>query len=285
MERKFIVAGGDLRQRAILHRLNASGAAVSSFGLTRADRLSSETAARFAAADVILLPLPATDGGFLNAPSMEKRLPMEMLWPLLRPQQKIFGGMLSEQFLRAAAAYELQPIDYYRREEFVLRNASITAEGALQLTMERLRRTVKNTNCLILGYGRIGKFLARLLLALGARVTAAGRKDKDLVQAQLDGCDVCALCDLPAVLPRCDVVYNTIPHLVLDRRLLTLLPKNCLCMDLASKPGGIDFGAAEELGLETVWALGLPGKMAPESAGDAILDTVLQILSEQEVPA
>ena len=120
---------------------------------------------------------------------------------------------------------------------------------------------------------------------MAARVTVAARKGKDLVQAQLDGCAACALDRVEECLPSCDVVYNTIPHLVLDRGRLACLPERCLCMDLASKPGGVDFGAAEALGIKTLWALGLPGKMAPESAGAAILDTVLQILAEQEVPA
>lgn len=286
MEQTFFVAGGDSRQKAIVRMLEARGGTVHTLGFAQDDRLTPETVARLGTADVVMLPLPAADAnGFLNAPSMEKKLPMEMLWPLLRPQQKIFGGMLSEQLMRAAAEYNLLPIDYFKREEFVLCNAYITAEGALQLTMERLPHTVKGTHCLVMGYGRIGKFLARLLTALGARVTVAGRKDKDLVQAQLDGCTTCALTQVSEILPKCGVIYNTIPHLVLDRALLMLLPRYCLCIDLASKPGGIDFGAAEELGVETVWALSLPGKVAPESAGGAILDTVLQILSEQEVPA
>ena len=69
----------------------------------------------------------------------------------------------------------------------------------------------------------------------------------------------------------------------MDQTLLPMVPNQCLCIDLASKPGGIDFRAAEQLGLETIWALGLPGKVAPGSAGQAIVDTILQILTEQEV--
>ena len=162
MEQTFFVAGGDARQEAIIHQLKAAGRSVSSFGFQAADHLTPEIAAQLGMADIILLPLPAADSdNCLNAPSMGKRLPMEMLWSLLHPQQKIFGGMLSESLLRSAAEYNLLPIDYYKREEFVLRNAYITAEGALELTMNRLKHTVKDTNCLVLGYGRIGKFLAR----------------------------------------------------------------------------------------------------------------------------
>ena len=57
--------------------------------------------------------------------------------------------------------------------------------------------------------------------------------------------------------------------------------KDCLVIDLASKPGGVDFKAASELGVKVVWALGLPGKVAPISAGRIIADTVMNILSER----
>lgn len=286
MEQTFFVAGGDSRQKAIIELLRERGGTVYAFGFEKSDRLTPETASRLGTADVVLLPLPAADaGGYLNAPSMDKKLPMETLWSLLHPKQKIFGGMLSDALLRGAAEYNLLPIDYFKREEFVLRNAYITAEGALQVAMEHLPRTVRGSRCLIIGYGRIGKFLARILLSFGAVVTVAARKGKDLIQASLDGCAACPLYRLEETLPDCDVIYNTVPHLILDRPRLTLLPQRCLCIDLASKPGGVDFDAARALNVETIWALGLPGKVAPQSAGGAILDTVLQILTEQEVPA
>lgn len=285
MKQTFFVAGGDSRQAAAAELLHARGYAAAVFGLERGAHLTPETAARMGSADVVLLPLPAADGGFLNAPAMEKKLPMETLWPLLQPRQKIFGGMLSEELLRSAAEYGLRPIDYFKREEFVLRNAYITAEGALELTMDRLPRTIRGTACLVIGYGRIGKFLARLLCALGAEVTVAARQGKDVVQAQLDGCRGCSLAQLAHILPRCGVVYNTVPHLILDRTLLERMDRRCLCIDLASKPGGVDRAAARELGLSAEWALSLPGKLAPASAGEAILETVFQILKEQEVPA
>ena len=286
MEHTFFVAGGDTRQTALAGMLRDRGCRVSAFGFLPGDRLTPEIAAQIGAAEIVLLPLPAADAsGSLNAHSMEKKLPMETLWPLLHPRQKIFGGMFSERDLRNASEYHLLPVDYFRREEFVLRNAYITAEGALQLTMEHLSRTVRGSRCLVLGYGRIGRYLSRLLLSMGAHVTGAARKSSDLVQAELNGCASCALADLARVLPECDVIYNTVPHMLLDRELLQFVPQKCLCIDLASKPGGMDFDAAEKLGIQAIWALSLPGKLAPESAGAAILDTVLQILTEQEVPA
>ena len=284
MKRTYFVAGGDFRQQAIVALLKGCGYEVYSFGLGKKERLTPEVAVRLGAADVILLPLPAIDSdGYLNAPLLEKRLPAETLWSLMRTDQNIFGGMLSDAALLSAKEYGLNITDYYKREDFVLRNAYITAEGALGLAMQNMKCTIKGTNCLVLGYGRIGKFLAKLLLEMGADVTVAARKSESLTEAALNGYKTCVLPCLEQYLPLCDVVYNTIRHLILDRRYLNCLKKTCLCIDLASKPGGIDFGAAESLGIETIWALGLPGKVAPESAGAAILDTVFQILTEQEM--
>jgi dipicolinate synthase subunit A len=42
----------------------------------------------------------------------------------------------------------------------------------------------------------------------------------------------------------------------------------------------MDFGAAGTLGLRAVWALSLPGKVAPDSAGIMIHDTVRNIMKE-----
>ncbi len=284
MNQSFFVTGGDARQRAICRLLAERGAAVSSFALRGEDCLDAATAARLCAADVVLLPLPAADSaGFLQAPALEEKMPLETLWPLLHRRQKIFGGMFSAETLRSAASFDLHPVDYFAREEFALRNAYITAECALQLTMEHLDRTVRGTRCLILGYGRIGTFLARLLLKLGADVSVACRTGEDTARAQLDGCHALLFSRLAERIRTFDVIYNTVPAMILDQALLERAARRCLCIDLASKPGGMDFAAAAHLELQTLWALGLPGKLAPESAGAAILDTVFQLLAEQEV--
>ena len=51
-------------------------------------------------------------------------------------------------------------------------------------------------------------------------------------------------------------------------------------MDLASKPGGVDMEAASRLGVRVIWALSLPGKVAPVTAGKIIRDTIYHILNE-----
>jgi len=42
----------------------------------------------------------------------------------------------------------------------------------------------------------------------------------------------------------------------------------------------VDFDAAKELGIKVIWALSLPGKVAPVTAGEIIKGTVINILQE-----
>ena len=149
--------------------------------------------------------------------------------------------------------------------------------------MEHLDRTLLGMECLVLGFGRIGKLLAYRLHGLGAHVTVTARKPADLAwiraygwqaleTGRLDG----ALCDFGAV-------FNTVPSPVLGHLLLAQLPKGCLCVELASVQG-IDLAAAEELGLPHVWARSLPGRMVPAAAAVAIRDAVDYILKERGDP-
>ena len=67
----------------------------------------------------------------------------------------------------------------------------------------------------------------------------------------------------------------------MDEARLWKLQSDALIIDLASKPGGVDFDTASRLGRKTVWALSLPGKVAPITAGDMIACTIRNILKER----
>ncbi len=43
---------------------------------------------------------------------------------------------------------------------------------------------------------------------------------------------------------------------------------------------GVDFEAAARLGVRVIWALSLPGKTAPVTAGESIKNTIYNMLSE-----
>jgi dipicolinate synthase subunit A len=131
-----------------------------------------------------------------------------------------------------------------------------------------------------LGFGRIGKILARMLLGIGANVTVEARKYQDLAWIKSYGYNGVHLNQLEKVIGNYDVIFNTIPSVILDTEILSKIKKDCLVIDLASKPGGVDFEMARDMGLKVIWALSLPGKVAPNTAGNIIKDTIFNIIDE-----
>ena len=77
-----------------------------------------------------------------------------------------------------------------------------------------------------------------------------------------------------------DVIINTVPHLILTEEKIQYVRDDCLLVDLASNPGGIDKKATKDKKLKLLWALALPGKVAPVTTAEFIKDTVYNILKE-----
>jgi dipicolinate synthase subunit A len=159
-------------------------------------------------------------------------------------------------------------------EELTVLNAIPTAEGAIQLAMQNSLVTLHDSNCLVLGFGRIGKILSKMLNGIGAKVYCEARKDQDIAWIKSYGYNAIKLDELDGSLNKFDFIFNTIPYLILDKKKLSIVKKDCLLIDLASKPGGIDFKEAENLGIQCLWALALPGKVAPKTAAKYIYDVI-----------
>ena len=159
-------------------------------------------------------------------------------------------------------------------------NAVPTAEGAIEIAIAETPFTIHGSKSLVLGYGKIGKILSKDLYALGAQTYVEARKYADLAMIEGHGYEPLPLDNLKDHIHEFDIIFNTIPSLILDDEILTKVKKDALIIDLASKPGGIDFDAAKSYGLKVIWALSLPGKIAPVSSGAIIKDTIMNIIKE-----
>ncbi|MBR0062894.1 MAG: hypothetical protein IJP67_01865 [Oscillospiraceae bacterium] len=153
-------------------------------------------------------------------------------------------------------------VDYASDEDYLARNADITAEGAVWLLMGELDRTVSGRSVTIVGSGRIARLLAGKLAALGASVTVACRSGRERAMFSAVGINSVPIENVGGA-----VVINTVPERIID---LDNLKKGTLLIELASKPGGFDKTEAEERGMRVVQAPGLPAKYAPRSAAEAI---------------
>lgn len=274
----FGVIGGDRRQAELARLLEHDGKQVVTFGL-ELWRGNGSTLVEAAKADCILLPLPlCKKPDMLN--STGETVTTAEVFGLLHPEQLIFAGQVKPAQGLEAERRGLRLTDYLAREELAAANAIPTAEGAIQIAMEQLPVTLNGTEALVLGFGRIGKLLAQRLLGLGVRVTVAARKCEDRVWAEALGCKTVHSENLDGRLSRFQVIFNTVPSLLLNGLLLSQLREDCLCIDLASQDG-LDYSAADELHIQALRAKGLPGKVAPVTAAAAIRDTIYHILEER----
>jgi len=287
MKKTFFIAGGDLRQIYAAEKLSEFfSVCITGFdkNISIPDTLRSEESIPLCAApsDYLLLPTPvSSDDVMLNAPFSQNGISISKLVSTVKKDGIVFGGKISKNVKKIFTAEGIEVIDYLDREEFSVLNAVPTAEGAIQLALEEMPATIYGSKILITGFGRISKILVKLLTAMGADVTVAARKYSDLAWAEIFGCKSISISRIEEHGEKYDIVYNTVPSVILGKSFFEKLNTDCLMIDLASRPGGIDFKAASELGIKVVWALGLPGKSAPVTSGRIIADTIKNILAER----
>lgn len=281
----FAVIGGDMRQEKLAELFAADGYSVAAYGLGHIGVPGVSECLDIAEAmqaHYIVLPLPAAENGLLNAPQCDEKIRICDMFSMAGKGKTVFLGKADHDIAENARKEGIALFDYFDREELAVKNAAATAEGAVQILMEELPVTLSGMRCLVLGFGRIGKLLALKLHALGARVTVSARKFSDLAWIEAYGYKWIRHTDIDTVLGDFDAVVNTVPARVLDKRKIALLRDGTLCLDLASKPGGIDFEAAAEAGVRAIWALSLPGRVAPVTSGAVIRDTIYNMISELE---
>ncbi len=301
---RVAVIGGDRRMLHAARRLCAAGAEVSVLGLgdipaENGLRTAKDLSDAVADAGVLLLPLPATrDGVTVNcpfAPALSVSFSALSACLQANPSLLLFGGRLPPSLFEEAFSDNgsSRVTDYYTDESLLLRNAYLTAEGALVLAGRESDCALRGASAVIIGYGRIGKLLARLLLAVGMEVTVCARRQEPLLWAAAEGCHTVPMGEIThgGMLPlgiKHPMIFNTVPEPILDRDLLLCLEPDTLILDLASPPFGVREEDAREAAdrnrLRYIRAPGIPGVYAPRDAGYAIADCVLSALRSPTTP-
>lgn len=284
--KKIAVIGGDIRQIYAGIEFSEKGYETALWGFENTDvDVALCTKCRnvedaLKGADVVVLPMPVTnDGENLFLPLTDKKMKLREIFEYIGNDAVIFGGRTED----IKNKYAIKINDYFEREEFVVANAYLTAESAVGLAMNEMKESLKDVSVLVMGYGRIGKMLCSLLKGIGVNVFASARKKKDFAWIRAYGyspVDTSKVCD---VVSSCKLIFNTIPELVLGEETLGCIQQDSIIIDLASKPGGVDFEAAKKCGLRVLWALALPGKKLPVSAGRAEARTIIDMLEDMEV--
>ncbi len=262
----ILIAGGDMRQIKLAQMLEEKGHQVSMAGF---EKLGSSNKPDFKP-DYVFLPIPyKNEDGSLKAPFAGGKLHLIDIAGDYPDSVYLLGGC-------DAAAIKIfgdsiRYIDLMQNEAYQIRNALLTAEGAVCAYLNNTDSALCDKACLVTGYGRISKFLCRLLRACSAEVTAAARKDKDLELIALEGYRAVRIKDLRQALSEADVIFNTVPFHIFGEDEIQSIKKGAIYVELASPPYGMDLEAAKSMGVDVLMAPGLPGRFFPASAANAIL--------------
>ena len=277
----FGIIGGDKRQLCCARAIADDGYGVYLAGFEECpagcELADIEKAAELS--DALILPMPVSRSpGLLFAPFSAQELPLSVLREYIAPDKPVFCGING-----AATDAELEGLRimrYSSRDEYAAANAVPTAEGAIEIAMREYEGTLNGAECLVAGYGNIGRVLSSMLRGIGASVTVAARKYKDRALISAAGMKDADIYDLSG---HYDLIFNTVPAMIFDARTLAHCAASAIVIDLASMPGGTDDSAARRMNIPVIHALSLPGKAAPRSAGRIIKNAVYNIIREEEL--
>ncbi len=157
-------------------------------------------------------------------------------------------------------------------EDYIRKNALISAEGALHAAMSRVDFTLRGALCAVVGYGRIGRELTRLLLALGAQVHVVARREASRQQAMHDGARTYDIAEMPQAFSGIQMLFNTVPSHIITPEALRRLQPGALVMELSSPPYGFDMEAAKALKHNAVLESGIPSRYAPRTAARLLME-------------
>ncbi len=260
--------------------------------LDEAGFLTAHISGSHTAADFSLQSAAARAGAIIGPTPFSRLTELtepEVLLSSMHRGQKLFGGNIPPDFQRQAEAAGVIVLDFMKMEEVTLKNAIATAEGTVCEAISLSPLNIRGSRCLLLGFGRCGSTLGETLLGLKARVTAWDRDEERLARARKLGCACLPPDSLEAertaaakppvpLLSPFDFIFNTIPAPVLTVPLLEGAKPDAVIIDIASAPGGTDFGACGRLGIPAKLCPGLPGRYSPASSAKILYQAVISRL-------
>ncbi|WP_243386920.1 dipicolinic acid synthetase subunit A [Bacillus kexueae] len=283
------VIGGDARQLEVIRKLVELDGKLYLVGFDQLDHgftgaiKSKLEEVPFHEIDTIILPVPGTalDGHIDTVFSNEEIVLTEELLEQTPDHCQIYSGISNDYLNQLVLKTNRKLTQLFERDDIAIYNSIPTVEGTIMMVIQHTDFTIHGSNIMVLGLGRVGMSVARTFSHLGAHVRVGARKSKDLARITEMGLKPFHLNELEDEVSDVDVVLNTIPYPIVNAKAISKMPSHTLIVDLASKPGGTDFRYAEKRGIKAILAPGLPGIVAPKTAGQILANVLAQLLFEQ----
>ncbi|MBO1510361.1 dipicolinic acid synthetase subunit A [Metabacillus bambusae] len=282
------VIGGDARQLEVIRKLTELDAKLFLIGFDQLDHgFTGATKAKidevqFEEIDAIILPINGTthEGAIDTVFSNEEVKLTEELLSKTPTHCVIYSGITNSYLDKIVQSTNRTLVQLFERDDVAIYNSIPTVEGTIMMVIQHTDITIHGSKIAVLGLGRVGMSVARTFAALGAKVKVGARDTAHLARITEMGLTPFLLENLQEEVEDIDVCINTIPHLVVTARVISNMPTHTLIVDLASKPGGTDFRYAEKRGIKALLAPGLPGIVAPKTAGQIVANVLTQLLND-----
>ena len=288
MSKKFAIIGGDLRLTKLAQILAKEEKQIYIFGMEKEQELedvpnikiSKNLEQALENVDIVISAIPfSRDGVLVNTPLSENTIKINDLMNLIKNKTLIAGTISNEIYKKYR---DVKIIDIMKNEKLVILNTIATAEGTIKEIITNTQINIHGSKIMILGFGRVGKTLAKKLDGLSAKITIVSKEYEELAWAEAYGYQNIQLNKIENSIKNYDIIVNTIPHIVLQGEILEKVNTNTLLLDLASGDGGIDKKEAQKNNLKLITALGLPGKTAPVTTARILKETIYEILEEKK---
>ncbi|MDQ0090569.1 dipicolinate synthase subunit A [Paenibacillus anaericanus] len=285
----ILFVGGDARQIEVINKCVEMDATVRVVGFDRLESpligVSHETLTPglLAGADVVVLPVMGCDDhGVISAPfSTGEVVIRNEMFAAIREGVLVYTGISKNFLKKMSMEYGFRLIELLERDDVAIYNSIPTAEGAVMMAIQNTDITIHGSSCIVLGIGRTGFTLAETLQGLGATVKVGVRREDHVARAVQMGWKPFATTDLALYAGEIDLIFNTIPTMIVTAQIISKMPRQAVIIDLASAPGGTDFRFAEKRGIKALLAPGLPGIVAPKTAGIIIANSLCQSIMEE----
>ncbi|AKF94611.1 dipicolinate synthase subunit DpsA [Brevibacillus laterosporus] len=281
--------GGDARQLEVIKKCIQLDATVTLIGFDNLE--SSFTGATkkpltcdvLKDVDALILPIVGTDDkGMIESIFSTKSIQLSKEHIEALPEKCVVYTGMAKPYLRELIKLHNVPLkELLNRDDVAIYNSIPTVEGALMVAIQNTDITIHGSEVIVLGLGRVGMSLARALHSLGAHVKVGAKRPEHIARSNEMGIDAFDLDDFKQYVSKVDIIFNTIPHLIITSDIIAQMPQTAFILDIASKPGGTDFRYAERRGIKAILAPSLPGIVAPKTAGQIIANTLARLLSEQ----
>lgn len=225
--------------------------------------------------DIVITPIPfSKNEGYINSPTVNIKIENKSICDYINNNSTLIGCNIPTEVCNTLMLKKVQYYDLNNNNNFLIQNALPTAEGAIYQAMQNSEIVLSNSNCIVLGFGRCAKILANKLQGFGANVTIAARKSEDLSYGNCYGYRTVNISNIIENISNFDFIFNTVPKLLIDEKVIKNIKKTALIIDIASNPGGTDFDICEKYGIRSHLCLGLPGKIAPKTAAEIIYESI-----------